>query len=64
MERTGKKKMGLVAVQRKLLTTMYALPKNGTSYQADYNRETPKNEVGKPNDLPTVTTLQESVLVS
>lgn len=55
--------MGLVAVQRKLLTTMYALQKNGTNYQADY-REIPKNEVGKPNDLPTVTTLLESVLVS
>ena len=63
VERTGKKKMGLVAVQRKLLTTMYALQKNGTNYQADY-REIPKNEVGKPNDLPTVTTLLESVFVS
>lgn len=61
--RTGVKQMGLVAVQRKLLTTMYALQKNGTNYDPNY-RAIPENGVGKPIDLPTVTTLQESVLVS
>jgi transposase len=55
-ERTGRKKMALVAVQRKLLTTMYALQKNGTFYEADYHKVLPENGVGKPIDLPTVTT--------
>ena len=55
-ERTGKKQMALVAVQRKLLTTMYALQKNGTYYEVDYHKVLPENGVGKPIDLPTVTT--------
>ncbi|MEM6724002.1 MAG: transposase [Bacteroidota bacterium] len=63
VDRTGKKQMALVAVQRKLLTTMYALQKNGTSYQENYSR-TPKRRVGKHKGLPTVTTLQERVFGS
>jgi transposase len=56
VERTGRKQMALVAVQRKLLTTMYALQKNGTYYEVEYHKTHPKNGVGKPDDLPTVTT--------
>lgn len=62
VKRTGRKKMALVAVQRKLLTTMYALEKNGTYYEQDYHKTHPTNGVGKPNDLPTVTMLHEHVL--
>lgn len=62
VERTGKAQMGLVAVQRKLLTTMYALQKNETYYEADYHKNTPLNEVDEPKDSPTVATLLESAL--
>lgn len=38
-ESTKCKMKALVAVQRKLLTTMYALIKNGTMYQIDYHKQ-------------------------
>jgi transposase len=37
-ERTGNGKMALVAVERKLLTTMLALYRNKTDYQTDYHK--------------------------
>ena len=64
VERTGKAKMGLVAVQRKLLTTMFALHKNGTSYDVDHYKTSSQKGVGKPDDLPTVATPLQSALVA